>query len=115
MRIKSAIWVMAYIRRCAAANVPAVVVCRGDDSAGVIYIKINRLDGTVALFGPAPAGVATADGERLWAPCLALEWAQEPDADAYLARQREFDPDYWLIEVEDRKGRDFLEGSLARD
>ena len=55
MRIKSEIWVKAYLRRCQVQGLSAVVVRRGDEHAGAIYICLNRLDGTVKLYGPAPA------------------------------------------------------------
>ena len=35
--------------------------------------------------------------------------------DAYLARQREFDADLWIIEVEDRAGRHFLEDFIVKE
>ena len=33
---------------------------------------------------------------------------QEPEVDASISRQRSFDPDLWVIEVEDRQGRHLL-------
>jgi hypothetical protein len=33
----------------------------------------------------------------------------EADAEAYLARQIKFDSDIWIVEVEDRAGRSFLD------
>ena len=57
MRIKSEIWVKAYLRSCQGRGVAAVVVRRGDESAGAIYICVNRLDRTVSLYGPASAGL----------------------------------------------------------
>ena len=47
MRVKSEIWVRAYLRRCQAEGVPVVIVRRGDEAAGAIFICIDRLDGTV--------------------------------------------------------------------
>ena len=57
MRLKAEIWVKAYVRRCAVEGVAAVVVRHGDDDAGAIFIRINRLDGTSLLFGPARRGL----------------------------------------------------------
>jgi len=113
MRLKSEIWVKAYLRRCQHEGVVAVLVRRGDLDAGAIYIKVSRLDGTAALFGPAPAGLEEAREERRWQPCYEREHATETAADAYLERQIEFDPDIWIVSVEDRQGRHFLEGWLA--
>src|SRR5262245_47099902 len=108
MRLKSDIWVKAYLRRCQHEGVMAVPVRRGDADAGAIYIKVSRLDGTALLFGPAPAGLAEAREDRRWQSCLQRAPAAEADADAYLERQRAFDPDIWIVAVDDREGRHFL-------
>ena len=45
----------------------------------------------------------------------ALKNTPAPDADveAYLLRQLKFDPDIWIVEVEDRAGRNFLDTVVA--
>jgi hypothetical protein len=113
MRLKAEIWVKAYLRRCRVDGADALLVRRGDGDAGAIYIKVSRLDGTAALYGPAPAGLDEAREDRRWQPCLKGERGTEGDADAYLARQIEFDPDIWIVAVEDRQGRHFLDDWLA--
>jgi hypothetical protein len=113
MRLKSEIWVKAYLRRCQVEGSDAVLVRRGDTDAGAIYIKVSLLDGTAALYGPAPAGLEEAREERRWQPCLRRAPAPEAEADTYLARQIEFDPDIWIVSVEDRQGRHFLDDWLA--
>ena len=113
MRLKSEIWVKAYLRRCRHEGADAVLVRRGDDDAGAIYIKVSRLDGTASLFGPAPAGLDAAREDRLWQPSLKAEPSPEAEVDAFLQRQIEFDPDLWIVAVEDRSGRHFLDDWLA--
>ena len=54
MRLKSALWVAAYLRRCQVEGIFAVVRRRGAEEAGAVFIRISRLDGTSDLFGPAP-------------------------------------------------------------
>ncbi len=114
MRIKSEIWVRAYLRYCQAEGVSVVIVRRGDEAAGAIFICIDRLDGTVLLYGPAPAGLADSDTDRRWVSCFGPGPVSPGEADGYLARQRKFDPDLWIIEVEDKAGRHFL-GDAAVD
>ncbi|MDJ0514445.1 MAG: DUF1491 family protein [Methyloceanibacter sp.] len=108
MRLKSGVWVSAYLRTCAAENVPVIVVRRGHDEAGAIFIAVDRLDGTLNLYGPAPAGYSGADSERKWVPCLGGEAASDEAVNTYLERQAEFDPDLWVVAVEDKQGRHFL-------
>ena len=115
MRLKSAIWVAAYIRRCNVEGAFAAVRRRGAEEAGAIFVKVNRLDGTAELYGPAPQSLVEGAGptERLF--CRSLPEPPAPDAtvEARLARELRFDPDVWIIEVEDRAGRHFLDQVVA--
>ena len=114
MRLKSEIWVKAYIRRCSTEGVPAMIVRRGQSDAGAIFIKVNQLDGTALVLGPAPAGFEDSETERLWSPCHGDDAMGDSDADAYLSRQAAFDTDIWVIEIEDRQGRHFLEDAILQ-
>ncbi len=111
MRLKSELWVKAYLRRAAGSGVSGVVVHRGDADAGIILIKIARLDGRADLFGPAPAGLHSDDGERRWM-CL-VEAGGEAEVDSRIAGELRLDSDSWVVELEDRGGRHFLDGWLA--
>jgi|SRR5688500_19038259 hypothetical protein len=114
MRIKAGIWVSAYVRRLNAMAVPAMVARRGDADAGAIFIKINTLDGQALLLRPAIAGKDGAEDERFWSPAFPGP-REEPEIDRHLARQREFDADLWVVEVEDRAGRHFIEDYVLAD
>ncbi len=113
MRLTSQIWVSAYLRRSASEAVPAVVLRRGNAEAGAIFISVDRLDGTLNLYEPAPTGITESDTSRFWVPCFGGKAATEEDVAAYIARQLEFDPDLWVVAIEDRKGRHFLGGDLT--
>ena len=111
MRLKTALWVAAYLRRCEIEGVFGVLRRRGAREAGAVFVRINRLDGTSDLFGPAPqsafeAAEATA---RAFTPSLPVLPAADADVEAYLAREVKFDPDVWILEIEDRAGRNFLD------
>lgn len=111
MRLKSAIWVAAYVRRCHLEGAFAVVRRKGAEEAGAIFIKVTKLDGTAALYAPAPQ-TSFDDAkpvDRLFVPALKQEFEPEAAAEAKIARETEFDPDIWVIEVEDRAGRHFLD------
>jgi len=111
MRLKTALWVAAYLRRCQVEGLAAVVRRRGAEEAGAVFVRVSRLDGTSDLFGPAPQSAfdAAQGTARAFAPSLATQSATDADIEAYLARQIKFDPDAWIVEVEDRAGRNFLD------
>ena len=111
MRLKSGIWVAAYIRRVQVEGAFAAVRRRGAEEAGAIFIKVNRLDGTADLYGPAPQAAfdEAQPADRAFSACLKSQPAPEADAEAYLAREIRFDPDVWIVEIEDRTGRHFLD------
>jgi hypothetical protein len=110
MRLRADIWVAAYLRRCHSANIDAVLIRRGAAEAGAIFVKIDRLDGCCALFGPAPqTETATRGVDRLWQCMHKQPWLACTDIEAALARELKFDPDIWIIGVDDKEGRHFLD------
>jgi len=111
MRLKSGIWVAAYVRRCHIEGAFAVVRRRGADEAGAVFIKIDRLDGTADLYGPAPqtAFDEARPADRAFSSCFVTQPVPQADAESYLGRQLRFDPDIWIVEVEDRAGRHFID------
>ena len=115
MRLKSALWVAAYIRRCSIEGAFAAVRRRGAEEAGAIFVKIARLDGTAELFGPAPQSAfdSARPTERLFSAVITGQPAPEAKVEERLARELRFDPDVWIVEVEDRAGRNFLDRELT--
>jgi|SRR5262245_37774920 len=115
MRLKSGIWVAAYLRRCAVEGVFAAVRRRGADEAGAIFIKINRLDGTAVLYGPAPQSAfeEARPAERIFTAAIGQsKSATDLEIEARLVKEIRFDPDLWIVEVEDRSGRSFLDNVI---
>ena len=112
MRLKSGIWVAAYIRRCQVEGVQAVLRRRGAEEAGAVFIKVSKLDGTAEVYGPAPQSAfdEAQPADRMFSAVLGAS-APIPttEAEARIAREIKFDPDVWLVEVEDRAGRHFLD------
>ncbi len=102
-RLTSELWVQAYLTRLRLADIPAFVVAKGDATAGAVLVKQNPLDGSARLF---QRSVDLMSGARSW---VVLAEGPEADVDASVARQRGFDPDLWVIEVEDRAGRHLLD------
>ena len=108
MRLKSKIYVQALIRRAEVQGSAAYVLRSGAEEAGAVFIKINRLDGTCEVLSPAQRMGRDGDLERIWARPLGANVAEEAASD-YFARQVRFDPDIWIVEIEDREGKVFVD------
>lgn len=110
MRLKSSIWVAAYLRRCQSAGVFGAVRRRGAEEAGAVFVKVATMDGNAMLYVPAPQTVYedSRPFERLFTP-ISPEPLPESKVEERLAREVRFDPDAWIIETEDKAGRQFLD------
>ncbi len=110
MRLRSDIWVAAYIRRLQTEGVFAVLRKRGAAEAGAIFIKIDCLNGQSALFAPAAQSLDIQDdGVRRFQRVHAQDTIDSLEAEQKIQREQRFDSDLWLVEVEDRAGRNFLD------
>ena len=79
------------------------VLRKGAEEAGAVYVIVDHRDGTCHLFGPAPGSAHDEAGEHRW--LAEVRPPQGPaDAMALLERRTRFDPDIWIVEVEDPKG-----------
>lgn len=101
-RLTADFWVHAYLARLRFQEIPAFVVAHGDDTAGAVLVKLNTLNGQAVAF---QRSFDLMSGVRKW---IELSSGAEADVDAAIQRQRGFDPDLWVIEVEDRQGRHLL-------
>jgi hypothetical protein len=113
MRLKSSIWVAAYLRRCQAEGVFGAVRRRGAEEAGAVFVKVALLDGNAMLYVPAPQTVYDDSRpiERIFVP-VTPQPLPEASVEERLVKEIRFDPDAWIVETEDRVGRHFLD--LAR-
>ena len=102
-RLVADFWVKAYLKRLELAGIPAFVTAHGDATAGAVLVKQAPLDGTACAY---QRSFDLVSAHRAW---VILAQGDEATVDAAIARQRQFDPDLWVIEVEDRAGRHLLE------
>ena len=103
MRLRTDIWVSAFLRRHLVEGRYGAVLRKGAEEAGAVYVVVNRLDGSARLFGPAPGPAYDEAGERRW-----IEETKGPEpadrAAEIVARRAKTDPDIWVVEIEDRHG-----------
>jgi hypothetical protein len=104
-RIKTGILVDAGFRHCERLLLTAVLRRRGDADAGALLIKVSRLDGTAAIFSRAQSF----DGGTEWRRSTGDGWISEEEAEKRLESEIRYDPDLWIIEVENPDGRNPFE------
>lgn len=102
-RLTADMWVSAYLTRLRLQDIPAFVVAKGDATAGAVLVKLSTLDGQAVAY---QRSFDLMTGERAW---VELASGADADVDAALGKQRSFDPDLWVIEVEDKQGRHLLD------
>ncbi|MGC9954132.1 MAG: DUF1491 family protein [Rhizomicrobium sp.] len=107
-RLKAGIFVRALIRRAEVAGAQAYVVKKGSEEAGAVFLKVALLDGTCTILNQ----VRTGDGELAWAKPLGGA-CDEARAAAYFEKQMKFDRDLWIVEIEDRDGRAFVDEKVV--
>ncbi len=101
-RLTSDFWVAAYRARLAALNIPVYISAKGDATAGAVLVKLCTLDGKACVYHRR---LDLMSGARAWD--VLIEGTEE-ECDASIQKQRGFDPDLWVVEVEDRQGRHCL-------
>ena len=102
-RLTSSFWVQAYIKKLNLLGVPAFVVSHGDDTAGAIIVKVNKLNGDAVLF---ERSFSLDKNLNQWSK---FESGDEKELDELLTRQLSRDRDLWIVEIESREGDPFLD------
>lgn len=102
-RLSTDFWVSAYLARLSQAGIFSHVAHKGDPKAGSVAIKLATMDRNASLF----LRRYDADFELVWQ--REMDDQPEFEVDEAVAKQRSYDRDLWVIEVEDPKGRHLLE------
>ena len=96
-RIKTKIWVQAFLKKISILGHSATIINHGDDDSGSVLIKINNLKDCCNVF----TQIRGDDGALQWLSGTGGEMVTEDIADQYIVRQKKYDGDLWAIEVED--------------
>ncbi len=113
MRLTSAMWFAVFMRMESARGAYVSVLKSGAQQAGALFIVHNHLDGLLSLYAPAPQALLEEPAEDDRKFECALMQANQQEVDSYLEKQKNFDPDLWIIETESGSGEISL--SLAKD
>jgi len=103
MRVTTDFWMSALLRRVFSGGGFAAIVKRGSPEAGAVFVILRDRMGGTELFGPAPQtsyDSAKPDERRF----TRLQVKDEPELHARLEREKRFDPDIWVAEIEPGQG-----------
>ncbi|WP_306262235.1 DUF1491 family protein [Pararhizobium sp. IMCC21322] len=113
-RLSSDLWVASYLRQCRLNGSFGYLAKRGATDAGAIFVKIVEPDGSVNLYGPAPQSEFlnspneddfSGEDSRIFELVLV---STEEQIEARLSSEKNFDPDIWVVEVENATGNHAL-------
>jgi hypothetical protein len=107
-RLKSNIWVQAQVRLCSIANLAAYVIKKGDPDAGVIFLHLNRLEDNNLIYFQT----RSISGEISWMLANNTKSMRDKEAQEYLEKQQTYDPDLWILEIEDPTNKYELDGDI---
>ena len=96
------------MRICNRDGIFVTIVKKGNEEAGAVLLKLNRGQAGCEVFSQ----IRTADGTPAWLRATGEVPVPEPDADSYVAREMQFDPDIWVVEIEDQKGVYQMDGEI---
>ncbi|GLR24874.1 MULTISPECIES: DUF1491 family protein [Alphaproteobacteria] len=100
MRVRSDLFVAVLIRRVFSAGGFAAVEHKGVEEAGAIFVRQRFRDGAETLYGPAPQALMAEEDrdDRMFE--IRLERAEAAAVDALIERERKWDADLWVVEIE---------------
>ena len=108
-KIKAGLWVQAQIRVCDLKSIPIMIRHKGDSDSGAILLKIDCGEVGCCVLSQ----VRDLDGKPGWMYGGGAELIGDSEAEAYIKRQIDRDPDLWVVEIEDQKGRYQLDGDIV--
>jgi hypothetical protein len=107
MRLTSAMWFAVFMKMETQRGAFVTVIKNGAQQAGALFIVENIGMGLLNLYSPAPQSFLDdsqdATDDRKF-ECV-LENVDQDKLDAYLEKQKNFDPDLWIIETEAGSGK----------
>jgi len=111
-RLRTDFWVAALKRRAEAAGAFIAIAKRGAEEAGTVFVRVDRRDGRFDLYGPAPQSFFDdTPTDRIFSR-IAHDVSEDAARDR-MTQEMNFDSDLWLVDIEDKEGRPFLE--VARE
>ena len=106
--LPTGLWVSAHIRRCTSAGIPVYVVKRGGEVRGTVMLRISIPSKGSRILTQA----RDMDGKPGWLDPHDGVLVDESTASGYIRQAVDADPDLWVLEIEDKEGKNPFEGKI---
>ena len=110
-RLASGMLVSALIRRTEAEGGHAMVLAKGDVTAGSILIFLTEKGRNIGVYERTISG----DGSYHWGRVGPQDVDSAEEFDRYIQRRRAFDPDIWVIELDVPSGERLIAEMMGDD
>ena len=103
-RLTTDVIVNAALRKAASSGIIAAILRKGDERAGTIFLEVEKSPSEMRLL----ARQMNYENEYEWVCITGEGWVSHADTQDRLSREIEYDPDCWIISVQDREGRNIF-------
>jgi hypothetical protein len=104
-RIPTELWVSAKLRSLQTQGIGVYVVHSGAPASGTVIIRSVLRDESCLIY----TQTRDLDGNLVWMDSFDGKPADKVKGDDYIQRARNRDPDVWIIEIEDKNGKNLFE------
>jgi hypothetical protein len=109
-RLPTDLWLSAQLKILSDRGVYYYIPHKGAEYSGAVLLKLNFKAQEFKLLSRH----VDDKGEIGWLVVLKDEWVAESDADTYINRAIDRDPDLWVIEIELQEKENPFEGKIIR-
>ena len=97
-----------HLRRCFAEGLTCAVVRKGAAEAGTVLVVVRINHDQHRLYGPPPGPAYDEEGQRRWLALFDGKSVRQAEIDDYITKQLNFDPDIWVVDIDDPSGTGLL-------
>ncbi len=110
-RLASGLIVSALIRKTEGEGGHAMVLAKGEATAGAILILLSEKGRNIGLY----ERILTGEGAYRWGRVGSQDIDNPQDYDSFIQRRRSFDPDIWVIELDVPSGERLIAEIMGDD
>lgn len=107
-RLQTGLWVETQLHTLTIKGIPYYIANKGAYASGMVMVKLSNLEGQCKLLQQQ----RDLDGVLGWMGLFDGGLVEERQADEYIRRSIDRDPDLWVVEVEDREMKNPFEGKV---